>query len=498
MPLQVSHGPILSIDASGRRLLVFVRLADSRAADDAAADPLAFTIHTRRQGAATIHGPFLTRPDKRQTAIAAVPVEPGAALDYWLADENGRRLTRTFSCLPPHPDHGRAVIYQVSDTHGLNETWPDNLLSFHDAQHAGLPAVVLCTGDMWNTLENETGSLTALQDRHLAFWSEPGVKRLFSRFPILQIWDDWDYLGDNSCHSHTGARGLRTIDRKLALDARKYFMPCPRRFSAAGTAGDAGYALTVAGTLLLVPDSRSMKTAVAISTGGTCLDALDGSQHAACWGADQLDWMKRTLDGAGDCHKIFFVSTQTFVDNLQQPILPCHGTTTGVRDSLGLFHKWERNELLKHAAGLGLLDPERRFVVLSGDDHTPLVRRRSHWHAPYHLTSEDPLPEPDLEGVTVWEFKPGNGGRTTRIFDSEAEPPVWFGACGGEYETNPPAWGRANSRRADIGFCFLVENEDDRQACTFQAILLEDEPPAPCPGQLSRTAPLLLLERDFS
>jgi len=498
MPLQVSHGPILSLDVSGRRLLVFVRLTDSRTTDDAAADPLTFRIHVRQQGATSVHGLFVTRPDKRQTAIAAIPVEPGVALDYWLADENGRKLTRKFPCLPPHPDHGAAVIYQVTDTHGLNEAWPGHLLQYHEAQHAGLPAVVLCTGDMWNTLESETGSVTALQDKYLDFWAEPGVKQLFSRIPILQMWDDWDYLGDNSCRSHTGARGLREIDRKLALDVRKHFMPCPRRFSADEATRDAGYALTVAGNLLLVPDSRSMKAAVATSSGGTCLEALDGSQHADCWGPNQLGWIERTLEQVGDCYKIFFISTQSFVDNLTPPQLPCQGTTTGVRDSLGLFHKWERNELLKHAATLGLLEPERRFMVLSGDDHTPLVRRRSFWHAPYHLTNETPLPEPDLEEVTVWEFKPGNGGRTTRIFDSEDEPPVWFGACGGEYETNPPAWGTANSRRADIAFCWRVINEDDQQACTFQAVLLEDEPPAPCPGQLPRSAPFLLLEKDFS
>jgi hypothetical protein len=498
MPLQVTHGPVLSLHADGRQLLLFARLVESSGPPEHRADPVTFLVQVRQSGSTTSHGPFPTRPDKRQTALAAVPVTPGTAADYWLADEDGRRLTRTFRCLPPRPDQGEVVIYQVADTHGLNETWPATLLQHHLEHHPDVAAAVLCMGDLWNVYEDETASESALQDHYLGFWAVPAVKRLFSQIPILQMWDDWDYLGDNSCRTHTGARGLREIDRKLALQVRKDFMPGPRRLAPAGAMPDAGFSVNLGGCLLLVPDSRSMKEAAARSTGGVCYDMLDGSQPAPCWDEVQREWMMRALDAGRTSYKVFLVSSHSFADNLQPPVLACEGTSTGVRDSLGLFHKWERNELLKQALALGLLEPERRFIVLSGDDHTPLVRRRAHWHAPYRLKEEAPVPEPALDGAVVWEFKAGNGGRTTTIFDSDDEPPVWWGGCAGEYQSNPPAWGRANSRKADVAFCWhIVTNGDDRH-CTVRALLLEDEPPAPCPGQLPRTAPRVLLERDFS
>ncbi len=498
MPLQVTHGPILSMTESGRRLQIFVRLTDSNAGQDHLAPSLTFFIHLRQQGQETTHGPFLTRSDKRQTCIASFPVDPGVAAEYWLAEADGRQLTRRFRCLPPSIDQGDLVIYQVSDAHGFNDVWPANLLQHYRDKHAGVPAVVLYVGDLWNVLFAETDSETALQDHHLSCWAVPAVKKLLSQIPLLQMWDDWDYLGDNSSRTHTSSRGLKDIDRTMALSVRRDFMPGPRRVIASGSDGDAGYAVTLAGNLLLVPDSRSMKEPAATSAEGVCFDALDGSQRALCWGKDQLDWMKQVLAAATGCYKIFFVSTQTFVDNLQVPILPCEGDTTGVRDSLGLFHKWERNRLLRKVVDLGLLQTERRFVVLSGDDHTPLVRSRSHWHAPYRLKTEEPVSEPELDGVTLWEFKSGNGGSTTRVFDSAEAPPIWWGGCSDDYAANPPAWGTANSRRADVAFCWRVRNVGEEQSCTVEAVLLEDEPAAPCPNQLPRTAPRVLLEKDFS
>jgi len=498
MPLQVTHGPILSLDESGRHLLVFVRIRDNTTSTKRRAQPVRFNIHLVQSGEETVHGPYLNRPKKRHTCIASLPVEPGVAARYWLADENGRRLTRRFTCLPPHPDQGEVVIYQVSDAHGLNEAWPKNLLRHHRDNSPETPAVVLCVGDLWNVFQDEVGDKEALQNHYLEFWSVPAVKQLFSQIPILQMWDDWDYLGDNSCRTHTGARGLHQINRALALGVRADFMPGPRRMAPSGAAADAGYALTLAGNLMLVPDSRSLKEAVATSSNGFCFSHLDGSQHAACWGDTQLTWMKQTLTSSTDCYKLFLVSTQSFVDNLEPPAFPCEGSFTGTRDSLGLFHKWERNLLLKEALDLGLLHPDRRFVVLSGDDHTPLARRRSFWHAPYQLKTEPPVLDPHLDGVMVWEFKSGNGGRATSVFDSVDEPPIWWGGCRGDFETNPPVWGHANSRKADIGFSWKIRNVDGDRHCTVQAIMLDDEPSGPCPGHLPRTAPHVLLERDFS
>jgi hypothetical protein len=140
----------------------------------------------------------------------------------------------------------------------------------------------------------------------------------------------------------------------------------------------------------------------------------------------------------------------------------------GVRDSLGIFHKDERNDFLRFLQAKNI-----DTIVLSGDDHKPKISYRDFWCEP-HNVKKDPVVAKDIT-IGIFEFKAGNGGSTTRVFDSNDFPPYWWAGCANEYTQKKPVKGYGNLTRKDVGFCFHIIHKDEKKLCRVHAILLEDE-----------------------
>jgi len=318
--------------------------------------------------------------------------------------------------------------------------------------------------------------------------------------PVYLMWDDHDFAGDNSSETHRHTRGDVEIDRELPLQARKEYVPNPSTFQ---SFDDARFHLKAANILLAVPDSRSRKDPVAITTEvgshgvGMCINLIDGSESkedAKCWGEDQLNWLKSLFFQSRSTYKQLLVASQSFVDNLGMvAALPCDGNFMGYRDSQGIFYKDERNDLLRY-----LQHPfvNLRPYILTGDDHRPKITRRDFWHEPYLVAEEAPIIAEDIT-LALYEFKAGNGHHTTLMFDSALHPPYWWGSCADIYPFPPPPMGSANSDYADVGFCWYFDTtQPGNYDCIVQGVLFEDESGEVC-GHLPRSAPFIFFEKSL-
>ncbi len=370
------------------------------------------------------------------------------------------------------------ALYFLADSHGLNDDWPRGVLAHIEANfEPDTRVLVVYGGDLFVIGPGEVNDREAIKAHYDALLANPALTALRARAGFVHQWDDWDFLGDNSCETHSGDRGDKRIDRWLPIGPRMGFdlETFPAGVPQLDTS-TAGWFLRFGDSLILAPDSRSMKQALAVTgEDGACRCMMDGSGNPHIWGIEQWRAMEALLTDHAtrpEPGRVYFVSTQTFVDNLDVPLRPCDGHTMGARDSLGIYHKWWRNELLSLVRRLGL---EERFTVLSGDDHTALVRERDFWCGPHHFSGgEMPWFVPALDGLRVREWKAGNGGSTTRIFDSADHPPLWWGGPAGEYERC--AWGQDDAP-ADVGFCFSWPAKQPLNV-TARAVLFEG-PDAP-------------------
>jgi len=443
---------------------------------------------------------YTTLPENDFTAIARFPVEPNKKYQYKIVHfDKKTSLSEQFNFISLPQENGEFVFYHCTDSHGANNEWPVSLLKHYRENFKDLPAAVLYTGDLFTINSNELKKpefLDFLRKKYKVLYSTPAIADLFSQVPLYQIWDDWDFAGDNSCAGYSVSRGIITFNRELPLKARQEYVPNPASFDFYDTAA---FYVKIANNLIMVADSRSRKAAVSIVEESNCKNILNGSQskdEAPCWGKDQLDYIKQVfLSHKGKTYKNFFVSTQSFIDNLKPVSFPCDGNLIGIRDSLGIFHKDERNDFLRFLQREGI-----EVYVLSGDDHKPKITFRDFWHESYNVKKE-PIVAEDIT-IGIFEFKAGNGGSTTGVFDSDEFPPYWFAGCANKYTENKPVQGYGNLVRKDVGFCFHVVNESDEQKCVVQAVLLENELLLCKIGVLEgtelRKAPYIIYKEDFS
>jgi len=495
---KLTHGPILSTSSDCSRMHIFCRVVNE---NEGTENPSSFRIAYRRTdgGKWQYTEPYRTKAENDFTAIAGFPVEASQKYQYQVVSPDKKiLLSKPFAFISLPQKEGEFVLYHGADSHGQNNEWPVNLLRHYQESFSGLPVAVLYAGDIFEigAKDFEPDFLGSLRKKYKTLYSTPAIAELFSQIPLFQMWDDWDFAGDNSCNGYSASRGFIKIDRSVPLKARREYVPNPASFESHETAV---FFVTIANNLIVVADSRSKKAPLARQEGGSCQNLLDGSQskdEAPCWGRAQLEDIKQVfLSHKNKTYKNFLVSTQSFVDNLRPLAFPCDGHLMGERDSFGVFHKDERNDLLRFLQAEGI-----EVIVLSGDDHKPKITYRDFWHEPYHVKKE-PIIAKDIT-IGLFEFKAGNGGSTTRIFDSNDFPPYWWAGCADEYTEKRPARGYGNLVRKDVDFCFHIINDGQRKQCRVQAVLLEDEAGlckvGVAEGTGLRKAPCVVYEDDFS
>jgi len=495
---RLTHGPILSTSSDCSQMYVFCRVVNGNEnGENAGSFRIAYREMNREKWQYTEI--YDTKTENDFTAIARFRVESKRKYQYQIVSPDKKNLlSGQFAFISLPKKEGEFVFYHVTDSHGQNNEWPVNLLAHYREGYRDLPAAVLYTGDIFEigAKDFEADFLGSLRKKYKTLYSAPAIAELFSQVPLFHMWDDWDFAGDNSCNGYSASRGFMKFDRSIPLKARREYVPNPASFESHETAA---FFVTIANNLIVVADSRSKKAPLARQEEGRCQNLLDGSQskdEAPCWGRAQLEDIKQVfISHKNKTYKNFLVSTQSFVDNLRPPAFPCDGRLMGERDSFGVFHKDERNDLLRFIQTEGI-----EMIVLSGDDHKPKITYRDFWHEPYPVKKE-PVIAKDIT-VGLFEFKAGNGGSTTRIFDSAEFPPYWWAGCADEYTEKKPVRGYGNLVRKDVGFCFHIINEGQRKQCRVQAVLLEDEAGlckvGGAEGTGLRKAPCVVYEDDFS
>lgn len=331
------------------------------------------------------------------------------------------------------PEASRFVLYFVSDGHGQNQTAYDAVRSDWETTYEplGIPAFILQGGD----LVDQIGFTAATKREWLDTGILPeiaelcGAGRATERLPLVYMWDDWDFAGNNSSRNsqlYFTSEADTYIAAQEVWDIlwRDHSQPDPPSRS---------YVLEVAGVPLVVVDNRSQRTH-RVGTAGVALTGLRGDEslqdNISFVGLAHRAWLISTLRQYADRGLAFLSTGTTLIDGAST----IHGAAA--RDSIGLSFRAERNYLLQQgwpATRSGYL------LVLSGDDHANRVYRRG-LGAPAITDGITTVPVPRdgyPVGFDVWELKVDSSdnlavfGTTTTfgygdMFEGGAEVPVFL------------------------------------------------------------------------
>lgn len=232
-----------------------------------------------------------------------------------------------------------------------------------------IPPAIAIGGNFMETLADYLAGYWALYDQLTA-----DDVRTLQRVPCVYQWDDWDFLGNNSNKSRnimTTRNGYTSAD---SVTFAFSVWDTMWRDQGALRSTDRGFSFEIAGVPFVFPDPRSNKYPEYsdLSTFEYAWGDFDvpteGVTGNVVWGATQLAWLKSEMLAYKDRACVMMYSGNVFrdqagaVDDLEQG---------GKRDSTGIYHKVERNDLVDYMIANGY-DTER-LIILSGDDHWHVI-----------------------------------------------------------------------------------------------------------------------------
>lgn len=293
----------------------------------------------------------------------------------------------TFRTMPTEGQPGVFDVYMLSDHHlgTIGNSWAQigyqALLKLVQARE-GIPKLCVQGGDF--ELHASTLIAQRRSDHQTIrdFW--PEIKQFHAKVPLCgHVWDDQDFVSNNSFGKNYSAATLGGMIQVF----REYFGGI-----AQGPAADAIYAaFRIADCLFVMTDNRSQRDGCPASAPSVLPPTYD-YRYARCWGVTQLQWIKDTLLQYQDAPFKFVFTGTTVMDMEQFSATPPNTGPSAKRDSIGLFYRYERNDLL-----LWLRDnPKcaRGLIFLSGDDHRMVLQRSSYWHDPCPWTQLSALSSP--------------------------------------------------------------------------------------------------------
>lgn len=275
------------------------------------------------------------------------------------------------------PVSGRFAVYYTTDAHDGSGTGTSvtavytNILAHYNTNFApiGVPGIIIQAGDLFTS--SVTSNQTVLSwgtDNVLpsnAYIDATGAARTL---PLLYMWDDWDWAGNNSSKYPRLLPGPIFTDHADALRVYDYYW---RNNSGQPAPPSRGFITVVAGVPILVLDGRSQKEPNNRAFFG--LDGLynwESATAATALGPDQLAWAKTQLAEHASKGMVLIVTGTTFKNAIHEQRAPYSGG--GIRDSIGIYHILERNELLNEIGKRGG-SWRNNVVILSGDDHWSVV-----------------------------------------------------------------------------------------------------------------------------
>ncbi len=231
----------------------------------------------------------------------------------------------------------------------------------------------------------------------------PNMSTMLKYIPVDSMWDDHDFLGNNSYGLRTGTAVTRETQKAVYTAVTP--MPDPDLDGGHGIQ----WSKVIGNALIIATDGRYNKEEVPGSIGNILpadpsnFDEPYQFLDAKTWGDEQLEWIKETiLENQGVTDFLIIISSTTTVDNLSEASV----LGPSARDSIGLYSKNERNSLLKW------IDESSRFheiIFLTGDDHKFLVWEKNWVQDPQYNTGDDtlvyPRPRHVFKNLHIHEIK---------------------------------------------------------------------------------------------
>jgi hypothetical protein len=366
-------------------------------------------------------GAFWTDVDERAVRtsmyntciLTASGLKPETAYHYRVT-ESGNMLARSSTVTMPSDRQGSVLIYVVADGHGENQAIYDAIIADRETEYPGRPAVILQIGDLYNLTADETTTKSAAD---VALLEIEEIENAAKKIPVLFMWDDWDFAGNNSAGlGNMVAFSSESDPQRSALDLFEWLWgEAPRPDPPSRC-----YAVEICGIPVIISDQRSQRThpvkgIVPELTGNEALDPT-----ISAFGAAHRQFYIDTLRSYRNKDLVLFVSSTTLrstnVTGIDSP---------DIRDSVGMYFQSEKNYIFKQGCAASPYEQYSKLVVLSGDDH-----RNSAWKQT--LTREETsiegnyfhAPWRDVNGggpVPHWEFKVISGpstivGNSTGLF----------------------------------------------------------------------------------
>lgn len=384
------------------------------------------TLSVRRSGDSTwtlADTQDTTDSTRNYTCVhTATGLLPGTAYQYQVEGGGSTPIAHTTMTMPPDTG-GQFVVYAIMDFHQGNMATSNLGINFaviildyvNNYFPLGIPGLILYCGDLFARVGVSTPSTTA-DLASVALYSNDVIfgGSVLRRLPIIYMWDDWDFGGDNSnavnlpLYSHDPTKPGEYWDI-MWRDQPRHASP------------SYGFVHDIAGVPIIMADSRSQKRPEYDRVAGRQLlfgnevyyEPLNG-----LFGAVQHAWLRSLWPTYADRQLVIFNSSMTFRDNVDYSM---PSSVSGSRDSTGVFYKAARNDAFMPAINCGY-GPKRNLLVLSGDDH-----RNTAWSSDFRTPVEalqttgvtrpgDSLNLPHMElKVVSGTFAP-TPGETLRVF----------------------------------------------------------------------------------
>lgn len=278
-------------------------------------------------------------------------------------------LERSFRTMPAEGQPGVFQLLQISDHHDVDDPAVDagyaRLLKHADATEH-LPSLCVINGDFeipeppHSTATDDLATRRTEMSLLRANGFPASNRNLFhGRIPSYCIWDDWDYLGNNSAGQ---------IETAAARDAaattyREFWAGSPSLVDSEAIY----HSFVVADCLFILLDVRTKREGTPGSTGGPAIGSWDWQNDDDAWGATQIAWLKSELTAHASKPWKFIFTGCNIVDNVNSHTV----AGPGRRDSVGIYHRRERNDIMQWMRD----NPTaaRGVIWWKGDDHLPHV-----------------------------------------------------------------------------------------------------------------------------
>lgn len=298
--------------------------------------------------------------------LTAAGLDAGTKYEYRvLADDAEVASNSTWTM----PAKGRFVCYQVSDGHDDNVDGYAAILADYEANYepSGVPAFIVQIGDLYSLIppSGPTGEDAAASKGYPQI---AAIAPTVARLPVLFMFDDWDWGGNNSNATRLQAfAGVWAEAEQLwNILWRDHARPAPPSFA---------YTHVVADVPFIVTDQRSQKTfvdplAMLVHPRG---DENPREAGYLLHGDVQGPWLIEQLIEYRRRALVFYISGGTF-RGTNTPIATPTGPFTGAeREGAGLFYTGELAHIFREGCARWGYAERRNLVVLSGDDHFHVV-----------------------------------------------------------------------------------------------------------------------------